>query len=126
MNVSATGLFAAVISLGLLTSPAVAGDAEKGKKVFNKCKACHVVDQPKNKLGPHLIGIVGRTSGSVEGFKYSKALESANLVWDEATLDKFLAKPKAVVKGTKMSFAGLKKESERADVIAYLKSIPAR
>ncbi len=123
---SATGIFAAVIAACLLATPAQAQDAEKGKRVFNKCKACHEIDKPKSKLGPHLIGIVGRTSGSVEGFKYSKAMQEANLVWDEATLDKFLAKPKDLVKGTKMSFAGLKKDSERADVIAYLKSLPAK
>lgn len=109
-----------------LALPAFAeGDAANGEKVFKKCKACHAVgDDAKNKVGPMLNGIVGTAAGQVEGFKYSPAMLEAGeggLVWDEETLAAFLAKPKDVVKGTKMSFAGLKKESEQADVIAYLK-----
>ncbi len=97
------------------------GDAAKGKKVFNKCETCHSFDPGKKKIGPHLKGIVGRKAGSVEGYKYSKAMKAADIVWDEANLDEFLKKPKAFLKGTKMTFAGLKKESQRQDVIAYLK-----
>ncbi len=97
------------------------GDAAKGKKVFKKCKTCHTFDPGKKKIGPHLTGIVGRKSASVEGYKYSKAMKAVDIVWDEATLDEFLKKPKAFIKGTKMRFAGLKKESQRQDVIAYLK-----
>ncbi len=108
-----------------LAMPALAdGDAEKGKKVFNKCKACHAVGEgAANKVGPQLNGIVGAAAGQVEGFKYSDALTEAaagGLVWDEESLAAFLAKPKDFVKGTKMSFAGLKKEDEIEDVIAYL------
>ncbi|WP_171177136.1 cytochrome c family protein [Ruegeria sp. HKCCD8929] len=108
-----------------LALPAVAeGDAEKGEKVFRKCKACHAVgEDAKNKVGPQLNGIIGAPAGQVEGFKYSSALIEAaegGLVWDEASLTEFLAKPKDFMKGTKMSFAGLKKESDQADVIAYL------
>ena len=69
-----------------------------------------------------LKGVVGRKAGSVEGYKYSKAMAGADITWDEANLDKFLTKPKAFVKKTKMSFRGLSKESQRADVIAYLKA----
>ncbi len=97
------------------------GDADKGKKVFKKCKTCHTFDPGKKKIGPHLKGIVGRKAGSVEGYKYSKAMKAADIVWDEANLDAFLKKPKAFIKGTKMTFAGLKKESQRQDIIAYLK-----
>ena len=109
-----------------LATPAIAeGDAAKGEKVFKKCKACHAVgDGAKNKVGPMLNGIVGAPAGKVDGFKYSKAmLEAAEggLVWDEANLTAFLTKPKDFMKGTKMSFAGLKKEQDQADVIAYLK-----
>jgi cytochrome c len=89
--------------------------------VFNKCKTCHSFDPGKKKIGPHLQGIIGRKAGSVEGYKYSKAMKAADIVWDEANLDKYLTKPKAFVKGTKMSFAGLKKEAQRQDLIAYLK-----
>jgi cytochrome c len=114
-------LAAAVVSLGL-SSTAMAGDPALVEKVFKKCKACHVVDSDKNKTGPHLVNIMGRQAGSVEGFKkYSKAIKESGIVWDEATLDGFLEKPKAYLKGTRMAFAGLKKEEDRANVIAYLK-----
>ncbi len=99
-----------------------AGDAEAGEKVFKKCKTCHSFDSGKKKIGPHLKGVVGRKAGSVEGYKYSKAMAGADITWDEANLDKYLTKPKAFMKGTKMSFAGLKKEAQRADLIAYLKA----
>ena len=116
-------IFVAVATAGLLlAAPAQAGDAAAGAKVFKKCKACHYVDREKNKSGPHLVNIIGRAAGAVEGFKYSKAMAGSGLVWDEATLAGFLAKPKKYLKGTKMSFAGLKKESDIANVIAYLKS----
>lgn len=98
------------------------GDAGKGEKVFRKCKACHTADKEKNKVGPHLVGIVGRAAGSVEGFKYSDAMKGSGLTWDEATLDKYLTKPKDLVPGTKMIFGGLKKDGQRADLIAYLKT----
>ena len=98
------------------------GDAEAGKKVFKKCKSCHTFEPGKKKIGPHLKGVVGRKAGSVEGYKYSKAMAGADITWDEANLDKFLTKPKAFVKKTKMSFRGLREESQRADVIAYLKA----
>ena len=115
-------VFIAAAAAGLLlAAPAQAGDAAAGAKVFKKCKACHYVDQEKNKSGPHLVNIVGRAAGAVDGFKYSKAMAGSGLVWDQATLAGFLAKKK-YLKGTKMSFAGLKKESDIANVIAYLKS----
>ena len=116
-------VFIAAAAAGLLVAaPAQAGDAAAGAKVFKKCKACHYVDREKNKSGPHLVNIIGRAAGAVDGFKYSKAMAGSGLVWDEATLAGFLAKPKKYLKGTKMSFAGLKKESDIANVIAYLKS----
>ena len=96
--------------------PAVAeGDAANGEKVFRKCKACHAVEEGKNKVGPSLYDIVGRAPGSVEGYRYSKAMVEfgADNVWDDATLSAYLEKPKDLVKGTKME--------ERDDVIAYLK-----
>jgi cytochrome c len=116
-------VFVAVAAAGfMMAAPAIAGDAAAGEKVFRKCKACHYVDQEKNKTGPHLVNIIGRKAGAVEGYKYSKAMAGSDLVWDEATLAGFLAKPKSYLKGTKMAFAGLKKDSDIADVIAYLKS----
>ena len=111
----------------VLASPASAeGDSDRGKKVYNKCKACHVVDGEKNRVGPHLVGLFGRASGSVEGFKYSKAMQGAEIVWNEETLDGYLENPKGYVKGTRMAFAGLRKEQDRQDVITYLKQSTAK
>ncbi len=102
------------------------GDAAAGKKVFNKCKACHFADKKKNKVGPYLVGVFGRKAASVEGFRYSKAMQAKGaegLVWNEETLDKYLAAPKKFIPGNKMAFAGLKKPEDRANVIAYLKTL---
>ncbi|WP_204114523.1 c-type cytochrome [Shimia biformata] len=100
---------------------------EQGEKVFKKCKSCHQLgDGAKNKTGPILTGIVDAPIAHVEGFKYSKpmqALGENGAVWTEAELAAFLAKPKAYLKGTKMSFAGLKKEDDIAAVLAYLQSV---
>ena len=102
---------------------AMAADIKAGEKVFKKCKACHVVDSEKNKTGPHLVNIMGRKAGTLESYsKYSKAMVAADVVWDELTLDAYLEKPKKYIKGTKMAFAGLRKEKDRVNVIAYLKS----
>lgn len=113
----------------IAAAPAMAfaeGDAAKGEKVFRKCKACHAVGPgAKNKVGPALNGVVGRKAGEVEGYKYSDALTGAGLTWDEATLNEFLIKPKDKVPGTKMIFGGLKKDDQRADLIAYLKTFKA-
>lgn len=109
--------------LAAFTAPAMAaGDADAGAKVYNKCKACHALEEGKNKVGPTLHGIIGAKAGGVSGFKYSKAMADSGLTWDEATLAKFLAKPKEVVPGTRMAFAGLKKDDEIANVIAYIKA----
>lgn len=98
-----------------------------GENVFKKCKACHKVGAgAKNGSGPQLNGLIGRTMGSVEGFKYSNGFIEAKQegrVWDEAALAEFLAKPKAFMKGTKMAFSGLKKESDQTAIIEYLKSV---
>lgn len=101
------------------------GDAANGEEVFKKCKACHAVGEgAKNKVGPMLNGVAGAEIASVDGFKYSKAFlarKEEGLTWTDEELDAFLAAPKKHTKGTKMSFAGVKKEEDRADVIAYIK-----
>ena len=117
--------FAAVLAVAMPLA-AVEGDAAKGEKVFKKCKACHVVDSEKNRLGPNLVGLFGREAGSVEGFKYSKAMAESGITWDETTLDEYLTDPKGYVPKNKMAFRGLKKEQDRADVIAYLKEASAQ
>lgn len=115
---------ATMLVLATLTLPALAADPEAGKLAFKKCMACHMVgDNAKNRVGPILSGVVGRQAGTLEGFKYSAAMTEAGttgLIWDEATLNAYLAAPKAVVPGTRMAFAGIKDEAERADIIAYL------
>ncbi|NJO37430.1 MAG: cytochrome c family protein [Rhizobiales bacterium] len=116
--------FAAALAMGMSLAHA-AGDAAEGEQVFKKCKACHVIDSEKNRLGPHLVGIVGRAAGSVDGFKYSTAMAEAGVTWDEATLDQYLADPKGMIPKNRMAFPGLKKEEDRANVIAYLKQAGA-
>ena len=129
MNTIRALFVAAVATLALSGAAFADGDPAKGKRVFVKCKACHVLDKEKNKVGPHLVGIIGRPVASVEGFKYSKGADSmmafaeGGKVWDEATLTEYLKKPKALVKKTKMAFPGIKKDEQIADLIAYMKSV---
>ena len=107
-----------------LVQPAAAADPEAGAKIFKtQCGACHAVAAGRNLVGPSLFGIVGRKSGSIDGFRYSAANKAANLTWDAATLDPYLTSPKAVVPGTTMTFAGIKNADQRADVIAYLGTV---
>lgn len=113
---------AALTSLLMVASGlAVAADPAKGEKVFKKCKTCHALEVGKNKIGPTLASIMGRTAGTVDDFKYSDAMMSSGIVWDETTVGAYLADPKGYIPGNKMIFAGLKKEQDRADVIEYLK-----
>ncbi|AXI48179.1 cytochrome c family protein [Sulfitobacter sp. SK012] len=114
-----------ILVLAIMSGPVFAeGNPDKGKKLFSKCKACHMVgEKAKNRVGPELNGIVGASAGAVEGFKYSKALTAqaeAGLVWDEASLSEFLANPKKFMPGTKMSFKGFRKEEQLADIVSYL------
>ncbi|SFR09394.1 c-type cytochrome [Poseidonocella sedimentorum] len=110
------------------TADADAGDAlvAAGEQVFRKCKACHQVGEGAvNRSGPHLNGLLGREMGSVDGFKYSdvfRAAQAEGRVWDEAALAEFLAKPRAYMPGTKMSFSGLRSEEDLAAISAYLAS----
>ena len=114
-------MIAAFLSFGAV---AHAGDVADGEKLFKKCKSCHVIDKKTNKTGPHLVGIIGRQAGSVDSYKkYSKALQESGIIWDADTLDAFLASPKKYLKGTKMAFAGLKKDEDRQNIIAYMESM---
>lgn len=104
-----------------------AGDVEAGENVFKKCRACHKIGEgAKNGVGPMLTDFIGVEVASVEGFKYSKAFmekKEEGLVWTVEALDAYLLKPRDFVPKTKMTFAGLKKEEDRANVIAYLASL---
>ena len=102
----------------------ITGDAKAGEEKFSKtCKACHKIDG-KNAVGPHLNGVVGRATATVEGFKYSTAMKNHVGNWTPERLDIYLVSPKAEVPGTKMSFVGLPEAADRANVIAYLYSLP--
>jgi len=97
------------------------GDVVSGKKIFKKCAACHSINKGgKNKIGPALYNVVGRTVGGVDNYKYSKALASYGKEWTFEELNGFLTKPSSYLKGTKMSYAGLRKEKDRASIIKYL------
>jgi len=109
------------VSLMASVSGASAQDAEAGEKVFRACKACHTLEEGKNRVGPSLHGIVGRKAGTVDGFAYSPAMKNANIVWDDENLKKYLADPKGFITGNKMAFAGVKKEDDLNSLIAYLK-----
>lgn len=100
-----------------------AADAAKGEKVFSKCKACHKLADGANGVGPHLFGLVGRAIGGVDGYGYSSALAGHGDSWTPENLNAFLASPKAFAPGTKMTFTGLKKVQDRANIIAYLQTV---
>ncbi len=115
-----------IATTAVFTSTAFAGDAAKGKKVFNKCKACHTVKAGKNKVGPSLAGIVGKKAGTVKGYKKYKGLKGADWSWNEAELNGYLANPKKYLKGKTGKKSAmvlkLKKKKDRDNVIAYLKA----
>lgn len=122
-------LSAAVLFCALATG-AHAQDAAKGEVVFKKCKICHQIgDGAQNQVGPQLNGVIGRKAAGLDAFGYSPAMKEAGgkgLVWDEASIAKYVENPREFIPQNKMAFVGLKKEDERADVIAYLKTFPAK
>ena len=99
------------------------GDVQHGEKVFKKCSSCHMIAAGgKNMIGPNLWSVLGRKTGSVSDYKYSKALSAYGKEWTFAEMNGFLIKPSAHIKGTKMAFAGLRNEKDRASVILFMNS----
>ena len=99
------------------------GDLAHGEKVFKKCSACHMIAADgKNKIGPNLWGVIGRTAAAIDGYNYSKAMKAYAKEWTFEEMNSYLIKPQAYIKGTKMAFAGLRKEKDRASVILYMNS----
>lgn len=114
-------VLAAAMIVAMPMAAHAAGDAEAGKTVFNKCKACHQIGPgAKNAVGPDLNKVSGRKAGTEEGYKYSDALKNSGITWDDASLTKWLANPKATVPGTKMIFMGLKDPKDIENLIAFL------
>jgi cytochrome c len=116
-------LLLTIVALGMLSfQPVKAADAAKGAVVFKKCALCHAIEAGKKPgIGPNLFGVVGRKAAGA-GFTYSAALQASGLIWTPDKLDAYIAKPSALVKGTKMAYSGLQNSKDRADLIAFLKS----
>jgi cytochrome c len=115
---------ALLVAIGMTAARALPpGDAKRGEGIYDRCGACHSID--RDRTGPRHAGLFGRRAGSVPGFPYSPAMKkagAAGLVWTEETLDKFLKAPTKFVVGTRMGYAGIKDDQERADLIAFLKT----
>jgi len=118
------GVCVVVAGAALGFTSAYAQDAQSGARLFKAdCSICHTVQPDRNLVGPSLFGVVNRPAGSIRGFHYSNANRSSGLVWDPATLDRYLNAPRQVVPGTLMTFPGLKDPKQRSDVIAYLQTL---
>jgi cytochrome c len=109
---------ASAIAIWAFGCPAWAQDIEMGKQVFSACAPCHAPDQ--NGVGPKIGGVLNRPAGSVEGFRYSRAMKNSKIVWDEKSLDAYLAEPQKLVPGNLMPFSGIADAQKRSDLIVYL------
>lgn len=121
MKIVGTLVATAALTLAVSAGASAEGDAVAGKKVFNKCRACHSFDA-KKKIGPTLAGVMGRKAGAIEGYRYSKAFQASDVVWDDISIAAYLTAPRKFMKGTKMAFAGLRKPADIANVIAFIKA----
>ncbi len=109
--------------LATFPAPYNTADLDAGEKQFNKCRSCHTITAGKaNMTGPHLYGVFGRHAATAEGYTYSDAMKAHNVVWDFDTLDTFIKSPQTVVAGTKMPFTGIDNDTDRHNLIAYLKA----
>ena len=121
---SASAVLIALLSLASGNDAAAVGDPKRGAQAFQACMACHSVQPGEHLTGPSLAHIWNRKAGTVEGFlRYSDALKRTDIVWNEATLDKWLANPEQFVAGTSMTFPGLRESRDRQDVIVYLRAV---
>ncbi|MGZ5925457.1 MAG: c-type cytochrome [Rhizomicrobium sp.] len=119
----APGALAAPMALDVMDGgKKMAGDPAHGKAIFNRCMVCHSIDAGVNHIGPSLHGVVGRKAGSVPNFMYSGANKKSGIVWTEQKIYDYLKNPQMMVPGTKMTFPGLPKPQDRADVVSYLKT----
>lgn len=116
------GMADAEASGDAFTIAGLTGDPEAGRRVFARCRSCHVLEEGVNRVGPSLYGIFGRDAGSVEGFRYSDANANSGITWTEETMFEYLENPREYIPGTNMAFPGLRSEQDRADIIAYLKA----
>jgi cytochrome c len=123
MRAAARALAGAACALTLIAAPVASGaggDPKAGEAIYSRCAACHALAY--DRTGPRHCGLFGRHAGALPGFDYSAAMQRSRIVWDEATLDRFLADPLRTVPGTAMGYAGIKDPTERSDLIAYLKA----
>lgn len=111
----------ALAALGAASFAQAAPDAVRGEQLYARCIACHAL--ATDRVGPRHCGLLGRRAGSVPGFEYSQAMKKSGLVWDEKTLDRFLAKPLATVPGSSMTYDGVPEARDRGDLLAYLKAV---
>ena len=117
------GVSASAALLAATQATAAGGDPKAGQTVFAQCAACHKIDTTgKSGIGPNLNKVIGRTSGTLTGFKYSPAMVAAKRTWSEAALDAYLAAPTKALPGNRMPYAGLKNAADRKNLIAYIKS----
>ena len=122
-----------LVGLGLLMPLTACGDGNggggadgafaQGREVFRRCAACHVTTAEENKVGPHLVGLFGRTAGSVDGFRYSEVMQASGIVWTEETLRPFLRDPRRDMPGNRMAFPGIRRDEDLTALIAYLHAV---
>ena len=116
----------ALTATSILTGISRAQDIQAGEQVFKKCRACHAVGlDAKNKVGPQLNGVIGRTAGSAEGYNYSNANKNSGIIWTEEIFAEYIRNPRGYLPGTKMAFVGLKKDDDVTNIIAYLRQFQA-
>ncbi|MDX2275503.1 MAG: cytochrome c family protein [Hyphomonadaceae bacterium] len=114
-------------AVAALPAPYNAADLAAGRRVFGQCRSCHTIEAgAPNRIGPNLHGVMGRQAGSLDGFNYSDPLKAAGFVWDAERLDQWLQAPQTFLPGNRMAFAGVRDETQRRDLIAYIEVMSAR